>query len=129
MNSYSRIRRTLTSRMANTQTDDRRRFQRYTGAGMTAILNGKVVDVDDVSLGGLRLPRMELARGTELTVQLMPRVGDRLLVNENIHVRTMVVRNCDAWTHLHFTAMTYTIAKAIIRHMGRVTGVKPFMVR
>lgn len=109
--------------------EDRRRFQRFGSAGLMVRLGDQFVEVEDISLGGLRVARQELAKDRVFNVQLMPREGSKLALNDAVMAEVVVVGSCDKWTRLGFTVVNYTLAKTIIRQIARLTGVQPFIVK
>lgn len=118
------------SRLVRSQAaDDRRAFRRFAGNGLMARIGDAIVEVTDISVGGLRVARQDLARGRRVHLQLIPREGTKLALNESIRAEAEVVGACDAWTHLRFTAVSYSLAKLIIRHIARTTGVQPYHFR
>lgn len=108
---------------------DRRRFQRFAGTGMMARIGQEMVEVGDMSLGGLRLPRRDLAAGAVVKVQLIPREGTKLHLNEALYAEARVVEHGPGWTGFAFVVVSYSLAKMIVRHMARLTGIEPYHFR
>lgn len=130
MNQLSRFRHRAAARLARpSDANDRRRYQRFVGSGMMARIGQAMHEVTDLSLGGLRLPFVDHKVGEVVKVQLIPRDGTKLLLNDALYAEARVAENGPAWTGLEFTTVSYTLAKLIIRHMARVTGVEPFHFR
>lgn len=119
------------SRLARTNSaEDRRAFRRFAGSGLMVRLGESIVEVADISVGGMRTARQDhAAKGHLLQVQLIPREGTKLALNDSIRAEVVVVGSCEQWTHFRFTAVTYTLAKLIIRHIARTTGVQPYHFR
>lgn len=109
--------------------EDRRRFHRFAAEGLMVRLGDRILDIQDVSLGGLRVERQDVPKGKMVELQLIPRSGRALALNDSVRARAEVVGHCDRWTHLRFQQVTYTLAKTIIRQFARTTGVQPFVFK
>lgn len=118
------------SRLARSNAaDDRRMFRRFAASGLMVRVGAKLVEIADISIGGMRLPRQDLANGKALRLELIPRDGTKLALNDAIGADMMVVGSCADWTHFRFTLVTYSLAKLIIRHIARTTGTEPYHFR
>ncbi|CAA7611631.1 hypothetical protein MTBLM5_10132 [Magnetospirillum sp. LM-5] len=109
--------------------DDRRQFRRYEGAGLIANIDQELLEVDDISVSGLRVPGERLPRGRTVQVQLIPREGSKLALNHAVNTLAEVVGVGNGHTRLHFVSLQFSLAKLVIRHIATRTGVQPFMVK
>jgi hypothetical protein len=118
------------SRLArSSEADDRRLFRRFTATGLMVRVGDQFVEIADISVGGMRVARQDLAKGAELRVQLLPRDGTKLALNHAIPADVVVVGSCADWTHFRFTTVTYSLAKLIVRHIAMTTGTEPYHFR
>lgn len=109
--------------------DDRRQFQRYEGAGLIANIEQELLEVDDVSISGIRVPGTHLKRGSTVVVRLIPREGKKLALNHAVTAVAEVVGVEGGHTRLHFVSLQFSLAKLVIRHIASRTGVQPFIVK
>jgi len=118
------------SRLALSQADDdRRRFQRVEGTGLMAEIEKRLVDVDDISVAGLRVGGIELPYGHSVRFKLYPRQGTRLALNEAVPAVAQVIGVEDGGCRLRFTSFSFSLAKLIVRHIAERTGARPFIIR
>lgn len=108
---------------------DRRLYHRFAEFGIVVRLGTQLLDVHDLSIGGLRVPHCGLAPGTQVKLQLIPREGRKLLLPQTIAAKGEVISQCDSWTRMHFVGMTFTLAKFLIQYMARCHGVQPFIFK
>lgn len=108
---------------------DRRLYNRFPECGMVMRLGKQLLDVHDVSIGGLRVPLCGEKPGTAVTVQLIPRDGRKLLMHQTFAAQVEIISQCESWSRLRFTGMTYSLAKFLIQYMGRRHGVQPFIFK
>lgn len=109
--------------------EDRRRFQRYDGAGLIAQIGASLHEVDDVSVSGIRINARDLPKTGTLTLTLIPRDGRKLALNEAVQASAQVVGDDGGHTRLRFTGLPFSLAKLLIRHIAQQTGVQPFIFR
>ncbi len=109
--------------------DDRRQFQRYQGSGLVANIEQELLEVDDVSISGIRVPGTRLPRGRMVAVRLIPREGTKLALNHAVTTTAEVVGVENGHTRLHFVSAQFSVAKLVIRHIAGRTGVQPFIVK
>lgn len=117
------------SLVRSSEPDDRRQFRRFTEHGISVRVGGHMLDASDVSLSGMRLPRVAAPAGSLLALQLIAREGRRLHLNHAIATQAEVVGTCDQWTHMRFTSMNFRLAKFLIQHLCRQDGVQPYIFR
>jgi hypothetical protein len=109
--------------------DDRRRFQRFEGVGLVAGIDKQLLEVDDISISGLRVAGLDYPRGHLMRVKLIPRQGTKLALNEAVLVDVEVVGVQNGHSRLRFTNVQYSLAKLVIRHIAQRTGTQPFIFR
>lgn len=108
---------------------ERRKFPRVPGNGLMANANGKLIEVIDISFGGMKL-------GTPLEVTervqsftLIPRDGDKLALNESVRVSGTVIRSDDQYAVVKFSTVTMALSKLIVRRTSEKLGVAPYYVK
>lgn len=109
--------------------DDRRRYHRFDRHGLVARIGSIIHEVEDVSVGGLRLKAADLPVGQHVAMTLIARDGTRLDISHSMPARGEVVSRNGAAAGIRFTAMTYTLAKFLIQHLARRHGVQPYIFR
>ena len=85
---------------------DRRRFNRFDGHGLVAIINGGLINVVDVSLTGLKLASAPAKGPGSVDFTLYARHGSKLDLNGGVRVKGEVLRgegDCTAVTFTNFT--------------------------
>jgi hypothetical protein len=110
---------------------DRRHYVRFEGQGVAAIIGSAIIDVQDISMGGIRFatnPTL-LQPKDEVRMVLMPRDGKALRINEGIHISGQVVGVAGTEVRIAFHRPTYAIAKLIVRCTADSLGVEPHMVK
>lgn len=108
---------------------DRRQYQRYVEYGMVVRIGAQLFDVHDLSIGGLRITRCEEEVGAAVSLQLIPREGRKLMLPETVNAEIIIVGQCEKWSRLKFSGLTFTLAKFLIKYMARRHGVEPFIVK
>ncbi|MBX9634713.1 MAG: PilZ domain-containing protein [Magnetospirillum sp.] len=108
---------------------DRRLYHRFAESGMVVRLGTQLLDVHDLSIGGMRLSHGGVEPGTLVTVQLIPREGRKLMLPQTIEAKAKVIGQCNSWTRLRFEGMTFSLAKFLIQYMARRHGVEPYIFK
>lgn len=109
---------------------DRRHFSRFKGNGLMAMVNGALVEIQDISLSGARLEAGFAAHdNAQVTLKLIPRQGSKLALNESIQAEAVVVRHDAESISVHFTRVSYALARMIIRHTSDRLGIAPFLLK
>ena len=109
---------------------DRRSYVRVNSVDIMANINGRLVEVLDISLSGVRLSNGFPLNEDKVTMSLIPKVGDCLDVNRSVTARGTIIR-FDAEDHavaVAFEQMSYSLSKMIVAATSRRLGVKPYMV-
>ena len=75
---HFRVRARAAALMRAQEEGDRRNYQRFDQHGLTARVGDKLLEVHDVSVGGIRLARLDLAVGDAVALTLFPRDGRQL---------------------------------------------------
>jgi|GEM_PF-1926156 len=107
---------------------DRRRYVRSDGVDLLVNINGRLVEVLDISLSGLRISNGFPVKGDKVEFSLIPRDGNRLDVNNSVPVKGTLVRHIpeEHAVAIKFERVTYSLSKMIIAAISRKTGVKPY---
>jgi hypothetical protein len=108
---------------------ERRQQPRYSGSGVMAKLDGKLVDVVDISLSGLQVRAVIAVSTDPVAVTLFPREGDKLDLNHAIRVLCIPVRSAGDCTGMQFQRSTMALSRLIIKLMSEQLGVAPYFVR
>lgn len=111
------------------EADDRRQYHRFDDHGLIARIGDKLVEVHDISVGGIRVARFDAAEGSAVTLTLLPRVGRRVDLGQSHRAEGEVVGHVGGWTRIRFPRLSYSLAKFIIHHLGRRNGVQPYIFR
>lgn len=118
------------SHAAKSPEGDRRHYVRTHNVEIMANINGRLVQVLDISLSGVRLSNGFPLNGEKVTMSLIPKMGERLDVNRSVVAKGTVIR-IDAEDHavaVAFDQMSYSLSKMVIMATSKRLGVKPFMV-
>lgn len=108
---------------------DRRLYNRFPESGMVVRIGSQLLDVHDLSIGGLRVPHCGAKPGSQINLQLIPRDGRKLLMQKTFNVQGEVIGQCDSWTRMRFIGMTYSLAKFLIQYMAQRHGVQPYIFK
>ncbi len=119
----------LSTLMRPREADDRRQYQRFEQHGLMVRIGDKLLDVHDVSVGGIRVQRLDLAVGGTCQMTLLPRDGRQLDLSQSMAARGLVVGHVAGWTRLKFSSMSFTLAKFLVQHLARRHGVEPYIFR
>jgi hypothetical protein len=109
--------------------EDRRRYTRFDQIGLMARIGNKLVKVHDLSVGGLQVEPIDVAAGSTIALTMLPSHGGRVDLNRSQPARGEVVGHGGGHTHIRFTHVSYTLAKFIVQHLARRTGVEPYIFR
>lgn len=126
---HFRIRARAASLMRARETDDRRHYQRFEQHGLMARVGDKLLEVHDVSVGGIRLARLDLPVDADVAMTLFPRDGRQLELSRATMARGEVVGHVGQWTRIRFAAMSYSLAKFLIQHLAQRQGVEPYIFK
>jgi hypothetical protein len=126
---YQAFSRRLAIRLRAQSVDDRRHYHRFEQHGLMARVRDKLLEIHDVSLGGIRVERIEAAVGSDLPLVLFPRDGRRLDLGQSMTIRGEIVGHTGEWTRIRFHAMTYSLAKFLVQHLARRSGIEPFIFK
>lgn len=108
---------------------DRRQHNRFIGHGLVANVAGRLAEILDVSLTGVRLAGELPHHGGPLPLTIIPRHHKALALNSSIQTFARVVRTVDGDTHLRFERVTYSLVKLIVQHTSERLGVAPYLVK
>lgn len=111
------------------QIDDRRLFPRFPAADLMANIGGKLVEVEDISLGGLRVHAVMDIAQPPVTLTLYPRVGDKLLLNEGVTASGVWVGCYGQSMGLRFVRTTMPLSKLVLRQAAKLLGVEPYLLK
>lgn len=115
--------------MRSHEAADRRNYHRFDDHGLMARIGDKLLEVHDVSVGGIRVERLEAATGQQVGLTLFPRDGRQLELSNAMAVRAEVVGHVGQWTRLRFATMSFTLAKFLVQHLARRNGVQPYIFK
>lgn len=108
---------------------NQRRFERARVRGLYAEVSGKLVEVADISIGGMKLVGGPALERGPLRFKLIPIEDGRLLVNESIQAVGTVTRVESDGVGVEFTSPTWTLVKMVVRRMGEISEINPFVVK
>lgn len=124
-----RVRARAVALMRTQEAEDRRHYQRFEQHGLMVRVGDKLLEVHDVSVGGIRVSRLDLPQGSEAAMTLFPRDGRQLELGRAMAVRGEVVGHVGQWTRLRFVSLSYTLAKFLIQHLAQRQGVEPYIFK
>jgi hypothetical protein len=107
---------------------DRRVDDRHEGEGLFMLFEDHLVEVIDVSVGGLKFsrPPFKLEPGRRLTFELRSAFEDPNPLARGI----AVVRAAkDDWVAVEFVRPTFTLMKVVGRHIGRLVAGRNHLFR
>jgi len=110
---------------------DRRRYARVNDCGLSANINGRLVEVLDISLSGVRVEAGFPDKGENVKFTLIPRTDRQLFVNQSMAVSGRIVRTITSpeAVAIRFDRVSYSLAKLIIGVVAARTGVEPFLFK
>jgi len=108
--------------------DDRRQFSRHAGKGLIARVGNQLVEVLDISMGGMKLEKTFDAAAGPLGFVLIPRHENKLDLNKGVKASGTVVRVEDDGVAIQFAA-TYALSKLVVWITSEKLGVAPHMVK
>lgn len=111
------------------QAADRRHYHRFDEHGLMARIGDKLHEVHDISVGGVRVARLDAAVGAEIALTLFPREGRQLELSRSMAVRCQIAGHTGEWTRLRFASVSYSLAKFLIHHLARCHGVEPYIFK
>ncbi|PKU25245.1 PilZ domain-containing protein [Telmatospirillum siberiense] len=106
--------------------NERRLFPRYPTIGLKVEIDGRLFDVADISLEGVRVKGPGLVIGNSVTLLLYPAGKDRrkgVLVGAKV-----VVRHRDS-VALRFDGATMALMKLVVHQASLHLGVEPYAVK
>ena len=126
---HFRVRARAAALMRAQQAEDRRHYQRFEQHGLMVRVGDKLLEVHDISVGGIRVSRLDLPLEAEAAMTLFPRDGRQLELSRAMAVRGKVVGHVGQWTRLRFVSLSYTLAKFLIQHLAQRQGVEPYIFK
>ena len=108
---------------------ERRLFQRFPAGNLIAEIDGKLYDVEDISLGGLRLSGRAKSEERSLTFVLRPRDVPGEADNKGVQAKATVVACYDDATALKFENATMPLMKLVVQQASLELGVEPYAVK
>ncbi len=124
-----RARARAASLMRAREAGDRRHYQRFERHGLMVRVADKLLEVHDISVGGICVARFDQAVGAEVAMTLFPRDGRQLELSKSMPARAEVVGHTGQWTRLRFSGMSYSLAKFLVQHLAQRHGVQPFIFK
>ncbi|CAA7616938.1 conserved hypothetical protein [Candidatus Terasakiella magnetica] len=92
---------------------ERRRYPRFQGFGLMAIIGGKLVRVADISATGMELEAGFTIKPEPMRFTLYPNDGGKLDINRGIGGICTLVRQDNRIVALKFTPATYRLVKFV----------------
>lgn len=92
-------------------------------------LGPALVDVHDISVGGICLDGHHGEPGTMVDLQLMVREGRNLDVSQAVWVSGEILGHIPDGTRIRFPRITYALAKFIIGHLAQQNGLQPYIFK
>ena len=108
---------------------DRRKATRFDGPGLVANINGMLVDVRNISVGGAKVARLITPPKGDISIALLQRGEHRLDLTGSVSVTGSVVHVGKDSIHLRFETATFALSKMIVAHAGRLLGITPYSVK
>lgn len=108
---------------------ERRRHNRVQGEGLMANVNGKLVDVLDISFGGVRLAHGFSWEKPHISFQIIRRTNRTLHLNESLRVGGRIVEVTDTSVRIQFDRVMYALVKLIVHTKSKALGVTPHLVK
>jgi len=109
--------------------DDRRGYPRVPGNQLMARIGTQLVEVLDVSIGGVKLARTFEPLLGPLSLTLFPRAGEKLDLNRGVRVSGSVIRVDAKAVAVDFAATSYALAKLVVWHASGKLGATPHLVK
>jgi hypothetical protein len=110
--------------------NDRRLFSRYSAANLRAEIDGRLFEVKDISLGGIRLSQLPDSSELALSFFLCPCQSGVLDRRQGVMVQGAVVAHYDdATTALEFKRATMPLMKLVVQQAALELGVEPYAVK
>lgn len=94
-----------------------------------AKIDGRLLAVEDISLGGLRLSGVLGDNTRPIPLVLYPRDGDTLLINEGVPASGKLVGRYGHSTGVKFVSTTLPLMKLVLRQVARALGVEPYLLK
>lgn len=109
--------------------DDRRQYHRFERHGLVVRIGTTLHPVHDVSVGGIRVEGLTPPVGTEVSMVLMSREGNKLGLADSMTARGQVVGLVKNSARIRFDGMSYKLAKFLIQHLALRNGVEPYIFK
>jgi hypothetical protein len=106
---------------------ERRQFPRFPAVNLTAEIDGRIFEVKDISMGGIRLSAVGLPPGTSLTFTLCP--CDGASSAPAVKASGVLVGQYGDSAALKFQRPTMPLLKLVCRQAAVNLGVEPFLVK
>jgi hypothetical protein len=115
--------------MQNMAAEEKRRYLRYSGESLIVSAAGKLLEVKDIGLGGIRLAGQVGAVDDKIAITIFPRQGSKMDLNHGIKVVSRVKRVGDDDTALEFVSSTMALSKFIIGKIAEQYALNPYFVK
>lgn len=110
------------------QERDLRSCKRIPLLGMTARIGDSLVQVTDISEGGMNIDQ-GFPQGHSLNFTLYRRIGAKLELNHGVKGKGEVIWSGRGHSGLSFTPPTMALMRMIIRHAADLLGVEPQLLK
>jgi hypothetical protein len=108
---------------------ERRLFPRYSAANLVVDIDGVVYEVDDISLGGLRIQGKLEGGRRSVAFLLCPQALGEIDRGRGVRGRALVRAHYDNATALEFDGATLPLLKLVVRQASLELGVEPFALK
>jgi hypothetical protein len=108
---------------------ERRLFPRYPAVNLLIDIDGQMFQVEDISLGGLRLNGRANVRSGFLSFTLCPHESGDSDRKKAVRGRATVVGSYDNATALKFDRASMPLMKLVVRQASNELGVEPYAVK
>jgi hypothetical protein len=108
---------------------ERRLFPRYPAVDMVVEIDGRVYEVEDISLGGLRIRGLIELRERSFPFLLCRRNLGEVDRNKGVRGRGVFVGHYGDRTALEFDGATLPLLKMVVRQASLELGIEPYAVK
>ncbi|HXP98217.1 MAG TPA: hypothetical protein VN809_16000 [Telmatospirillum sp.] len=108
---------------------ERRFFARYPAVNLMIEIDGQMFEVEDISLGGLRLNGRANVRNSFFSFTLCPRESGAINRKAAVRGEAAVVALYDNAMALKFERANMPLMKLVVRQAANELGVEPYAVK
>lgn len=97
--------------------------------GLMVRLGDTLHEVQELSVGGLWVDRVDAPLGAKVPMTLFPREGHHLELSQTMTTRGEVAGHDGDATCIRFVGLTFPLARFVIQQLARQSGVQPYIFR